>query len=200
MRCSMPIAIHRRRRRWTAWFRLFFPGVAPPIDVNDLAWRSALGAALKKHLLFINLLKLIRGRIVSLAELQEQMQGPLPEAARPHIARCSMPCWCSSPGPAIPVGQPLVTLRVQLWMRELRRMVTQLRSDPNSIELRAESDVRREPGKLYLPLLQCADCHTTGWLSRLPNGQSGCRPILTRFTTPGSPGSRRPCACIPRRA
>ncbi len=70
-----------------AWFRLFFPGVAPPIDVNDLAWRSALGAALKKHLLFINLLKLIRGRIVSLSELQEQMQGPLPEAARPHIAR-----------------------------------------------------------------------------------------------------------------
>ena len=40
------------------------------------------------------------------------------------------------------------------------------------IELRAESDVKREPGKLYLPLLQCADCHTTGWLSRLPSGQS----------------------------
>ena len=57
-------------------------------------------------------------------------------------------------------------------MRELRRMVTQVRSDIEQIELRAESDVKREPGKLYLPLLQCADCHTTGWLSRLPSGQS----------------------------
>lgn len=155
-----------------AWFRLFFPGVTPPVDVNDLAWRSALGAALKKHLLFINLLKLIRGRIVSLSELQAQMQGPLPEVARPHIGRVLdallvLVAWARHPD-----GQPLVTLRVQLWMRELRRMVTQLRSDPNKIELRAASDVRREPGKLYLPLLQCADCHTTGWLSRLPNGQS----------------------------
>ncbi|HCZ16975.1 MAG TPA: hypothetical protein DHV85_20880 [Candidatus Accumulibacter sp.] len=155
-----------------AWFRLFFPGVTPPIDVNDLAWRSALGAALKKHLLFINLLKLIRGRIVSLSELQQQMQGPLPEAARPHIGRVLdallvLVAWARDPD-----GQPLVTLRVQLWMRELRRMVTQLRSDPNTIELRAESDIRREPGKLHLPLLQCADCHTTGWLSRLPGGQS----------------------------
>ncbi|NMQ26322.1 DEAD/DEAH box helicase [Candidatus Accumulibacter phosphatis] len=155
-----------------AWFRLFFPGVAPPGDVNDRDWRSALGEMLKKHLLFINLLKLIRGRIVSLVELQEQMQGPLPEVARPHIGKVLdallvLVAWARDAN-----GQPLVTLRVQLWMRELRRMVTQLRSDPEGIELRAESDVKREPGKLYLPLLQCADCHTTGWLSRLPSGQS----------------------------
>jgi DEAD/DEAH box helicase domain-containing protein len=155
-----------------AWFRLFFPAVAPPPDVNALVWRSELGALLKKHLLFINLLKVMRGRIVSLTELQEQMQGPLPETARPHIgqvldALLVLVAWARDLA-----GRPLVTLRVQLWMRELRRMVTQVRSDIDEIELRPESDVKREPGKLYLPLLQCADCHTTGWLSRLPNGQS----------------------------
>ncbi len=155
-----------------AWFRLFFPGVAPPVDVGDLTWRRELGVLLKKHLLFINLLKLMNGKIVSLDELQDQMKGPLPEAARPHIGKVLdallvLVAWARDPA-----GRPLVTLRVQLWMRELRRMVTQVRSDIEQIELRAESDVKREPGKLYLPLLQCADCHTTGWLSRLPSGQS----------------------------
>lgn len=155
-----------------AWFTLFFPGLEQPADVNDLAWRSALGGLLKKHLLFVNLLKLLKGQIVSLAELQQQMQGPLPEGARAHIGKVLdallvLVAWARDP-----VGRPLVTLRVQLWMRELRRMVTQVQGDTKNIELRADSDVKREPGKLYLPLLQCADCHTTGWLSRLSNGQT----------------------------
>ena len=155
-----------------AWFALFFPGLPVPADVDDPAWRRALGGLLKKHLLFVNLLKLLKSQIVSLAELQQQMQGPLPEAARAHIgqvldALLVLVAWARDP-----VGCPLVTLRVQLWMRELRRMVAQVRGDTLNIELRADSDVKREPGKLYLPLLQCADCHTTGWLSRLPNGQS----------------------------
>lgn len=155
-----------------AWFTLFFPGLDQPADVNDPAWRSALGELLKKHLLFVNLLKLLKGQIVSLAELQQQMQGPLPEGARAHIGKVLdallvLVAWARDPA-----GRPLVTLRVQLWMRELRRMVTQVRGDTQNIELRADSDVKREPGKLYLPLLQCADCHTTGWLSRLSNGQT----------------------------
>lgn len=155
-----------------AWFILFFPGRDEPDDVDDPVWRRTLGGMLKKHLLFVNLLKLLKGQIVSLGALQQQMQGPLPEGARAHIslvldALLVLIAWARDAA-----GQPLVTLRVQLWMRELRRMVTQVRSDPSSIELRADSDVKREPGKLYLPLLQCADCHTTGWLSRMPNGNT----------------------------
>jgi DEAD/DEAH box helicase domain-containing protein len=155
-----------------AWFTLFFPGLVQPADVNNPAWRSTLGGLLKKHLLFVNLLKLLKGQIVSLDDLQQQMQGPLPEGARAHIGKVLdallvLVAWARDPG-----GRPLVTLRVQLWMRELRRMVTQVRGDRQNIELRADSDIKRETGKLYLPLLQCADCHTTGWLSRMSNGQS----------------------------
>jgi len=155
-----------------AWFTLFFPGLDQPVNVNDLAWRIALGNLLKKHLLFVNLLKLLKGQIVSLADLQQQMQGPLPEGARVHIGKVLdallvLVAWARDSA-----GCPLVTLRVQLWIRELRRMVAQVCSDSKNIELRADSDVKREPGKLYLPLLQCADCHTTGWLSRKPSGQS----------------------------
>ena len=155
-----------------AWFPVFFPGVEQPVMVDNRKWRSTLGGLLKRHLLFVNLIKVLKGQIVSMADLQQQMQGPLPEGARPHIAKVldallALVAWARDPD-----GRPLVTLRVQLWMRELRRMVAQVRGDAQNIELRADSDVKREPGKLYLPLLQCADCHTTGWLSRVPSGQS----------------------------
>ncbi|HRL78486.1 MAG TPA: DEAD/DEAH box helicase [Candidatus Accumulibacter phosphatis] len=150
-----------------AWFRLFFPGVAPPLDVQDLAWRSAQETPAVHQPAEAD-----QGPHRLAGGAAGADAGPPARGARPHIARVLdallvLVAWARDPA-----GQPLVTLRVQLWMRELRRMVTQLRSDPGSIELRAESDVRREPGKLYLPLLQCADCHTTGWLSRLPSGQS----------------------------
>ena len=155
-----------------AWFGLFFPEAPKPDDVDDITWRSQLGDLLKKHLLFVNLLKLIKGRVVPLTELQQQMQGLLPENARSQISKVLdallvLVAWARDPA-----GRPLVTLRLQLWVRELRRMVVQVSGDTINIDLRADSDVVREPGKIYLPLLQCADCHTTGWLSRIPGGQS----------------------------
>jgi DEAD/DEAH box helicase domain-containing protein len=155
-----------------AWFELFFPAVERPNDLDSLAWRIELGSLLKKHLLFVNLLKLLKGQIVSLTEIENQMQGLLPEAARAHIGKVLdsllvLIAWARNQD-----FEPLVTLKVQLWMRELRRMVALVRANPEQIELRSDSDVIREPGKLYLPLIQCVDCHTTGWLSRIPAGQT----------------------------
>jgi DEAD/DEAH box helicase domain-containing protein len=148
----------------SAWFALFFPGHRLPMNVADRAWRGELGGLLKKHLLFVNLLKILRGRIMDMAELQQQMQGPLPESARPHIravldALLSLVAWARDPDAP---GRPLVTLRVQLWMRELRRMVAKVSADPAQIELRHSKELKAEPGSLYLPLIQCAECHTTG--------------------------------------
>jgi DEAD/DEAH box helicase domain-containing protein len=154
-----------------AWFGLFFPEFPTPLNVDDAAWRSSLGELLRKHLLFVNLLKILKGRIVSVDELHQQMQGPLPESARIHISKVLdallvLVAWARNAD-----GRPFVTLRVQLWMRELRRMVAQVRGDAENIELRADTDIKREPGAIYLPLVQCADCHTTGWLSRMSAAQ-----------------------------
>ena len=156
----------------TAWFQVFFPTEAPPADVTDLTWRRQLGIHLKKHLLFVNLVKLVKGGIVLLSDLQQQMQGPMPESARPVIAHVldallSLVAWARDPH-----DRPLLTLRVQLWMRELRRMVASLRTRSEDIELISANDVRPQEGRLHLPLVQCTDCHCTGWLSRQPAGQS----------------------------
>ena len=68
--------------------------------------------------------------------------------------------------------QPLVTLRVQLWVRELRRMVGKLATDPSQVKLRSERDLPSERDGVYLPMVQCSQCRTTGWLSRLVQGSN----------------------------
>ncbi len=152
-----------------AWFAVFFPDQPAPPDVRDPAWRVELGERLKRHLLFVNLLKLMKGGVVDFAELQQSMQGPLPAEARPHIrevldAVLVLAAWARAADGA---GRPLVTLRVQVWMRELRRMVAKVTSDGPSADLRSAADLSASLGALYLPLVQCSECHTTGWLSRI---------------------------------
>ena len=155
-----------------AWYKVFFSTEPAPTDVTDPLWRRQLGVDLKKHVLFVNLIKLTKGGIVLLSELQQQMQGPVPESGRPMIsevldALLSLVAWARDLH-----NRPLVTLRVQLWLRELRRMVASVRAQSADIELISAKDVRPQEERLYLPLVQCTDCHCSGWLSRQPIGQS----------------------------
>lgn len=157
-----------------AWFGVFFPDRDAPVDVDDRAWRMDLGGMLKKHLLFVNLLKLAKDGAITLTDLQSQLQGPLPDAARRHIGRVLdallvLVAWARSPETG---SLPLVTLRIQFWMRELRRMVAKLAANPLHVALKASADLKSRPNGLHLPLVQCSQCHTTAWVSRLPSGRS----------------------------
>lgn len=160
----------------TGWFGLFFPDEPAPVDVNDVAWRLQLGDALKRHQLFVNLLKLLKGGVVDYAELTQHLQTSMPAASRPQVrevldALLVLMAWARRPG-VNGNTPPLITLRVQLWMRELRRMVANLAVDPLEVRLRSSADVAANPEGIYLPLVQCSECHTTGWLSRMVNGSS----------------------------
>ncbi len=170
----LPAAYKTQQAAVRAWFAVFFPDKTLPENVEDTTWRMALGEMLKKHLLFVNLLKLAKDGAVKLADLQAQLQGPLPEAARRHIglvldALLVLVAWARSPETA---SLPLVTLRIQLWMRELRRMVAKLAADPQQVALKASADLKSKPVGVYLPLVQCSQCHTTAWVSRLPSGRN----------------------------
>lgn len=148
-----------------AWFRLFFPGEPETADVADPAWRRTLGGALKQHLLLHNLLRLLKGGVAHVPTLREQLAASLPQATRPHVARVldafvALVAWARDPD-----GRPLVTVRVQSWLRELRRLVADVGPAPEAVQLRAASDLKAQKDRLYLPLVQCSDCRSTGWLS-----------------------------------
>lgn len=159
-----------------AWFAVLFADESPPADVNDVAWRLKLGDHLKRHQLFVNLLKLLKGGVVGYDELLQNLQPSLPAASRAHVrgildALLVLVAWALKPG--VDGGTlPLVSMRMQLWMRELRRMVANLALNPTDVRLRAEADLGANPNGVYLPLVQCSECHTTGWLSRLVAGSS----------------------------
>jgi len=172
-----------------AWFGVFFADEPLPSlqELQSSTWRVHLGQLLKQHLLFSNLLKRIKGDAVALEVLAEQLQGrSMPASATPYVkqvieALLVLVAWARRPVGDMPAGAPaprdgktthLVTLRVQLWLRELRRMVANVAVEPGQVRLQHASSLGANPGSIHLPLVQCRECHTTGWLTRLADGSS----------------------------
>ena len=158
-----------------AWFGLFFPDEPTPSDVNSLEWRIHLGTLLKSHQLFVNLLKHLKGGVVAYADVLELMQKGLPDTSKPLVrelvdALLVLVAWARIPGGS--GGRQLVNLRIQLWLRELRRMVAKLSSSAVNVTLLSSADVSASPDGVYLPLVQCTECRTTGWLSRMVPGSN----------------------------
>lgn len=154
------------------WFTLFFPEEAPPTDVTLTEWRITLGQLLKRHQLFVNLLKLLKGGAANYHTLMDALARNMPSASTAQVrqvldALLVLVAWALGEG-----KQPLVTLRLQLWVRELRRMVGKLGIDPAEVKLRSERDLPSERDGVYLPMVQCSQCRTTGWLSRLVQGSN----------------------------
>ncbi len=149
-----------------AQYRLLFPGEGPAMP-GDPQWRKKLGEQLKQHQLFYNLLRSLGTAPTPIGDLLADMRRTLPESAH-RLCTPLLNSLCALIAIARDQNQqPLLNLRVQLWVRELRRMVTPLRrAGRGPVALRFADDHRQEPGKLALPLLQCSQCHATVWLGR----------------------------------
>lgn len=154
-----------------AWFEIFFPELPVPEDVNNSQWRMNLGGLLKRHVLFSNLLKITKGNAVLFSDLYSDLKG-LSEPARKYIpkivdALLVLSAWARSP---ISESLPFLNIRTQLWIKELRRMVSNVSPLANEIRLHSDKDLSGERAELFLPLIQCTICHSTAWLSRVSGG------------------------------
>jgi len=166
-----------------AQYALLFPEeeVAKP---DDMAWRMTLGQQLKQHQLFYNLLRSLTNVPKSLDELSVELKRSLPLPMH-----ASLPLLINSLCALISVardehGKALVNLRMQLWVRELRRMVTPLRTqqddqgDRQPLPLTFADDLKQTIGNLHLPLVQCTHCHATAWLAKKIAGEGGIQTDL----------------------
>lgn len=59
--------------------------------------------------------------------------------------------------------RPFLTVQVQLWLRELRRILA--RVTPREITYMLSSDLNEKQNQRYLPVVNCRDCGATGWVS-----------------------------------
>jgi DEAD/DEAH box helicase domain-containing protein len=177
----------------SAQVRLFF-GDEWLLVANDMASRQALGQRLRKHPLMHNLLYIARRGPVAISELLPAIQKQVPAQLKANVADvlASLLALLSHARGGRYPGEPFVTVRVQLWARELRRIVARVGTDTpqKPVHLQFSDDLKSKAknelqGDIYLPVVQCRECHTTAWLTTVEQGDScieqDLRKIYTRF-------------------
>ena len=169
-----------------AQHELFF-GAPIDGDFTSDAWRPALGDRLREHSTFVNLLRVLDGRPTPMSDIVGRLRHSLP-AANDREALGVLNGLCAlisvarrregtGGGGAL---RPFLQVGLHLWVRELRRMVCSLYEDATegSMEessdrradgaaiprrLRFSDDLKPDESSVHLPLIQCRECHVTGW-------------------------------------
>ncbi len=159
---------------------LWFGEEIPEERFHEPGWRVKLGDHIKGHYFFQNLLKALDGKPRSYAELFGRLERVSPELrgapatyrenllnsllALVSTARVWADEGRGADGAPIPEEQrktgPFLHVRIQLWLRELRRMVGSVSPTP---EFTFSDDLREEELKRHLPVVNCRVCGSTAW-------------------------------------
>lgn len=156
--------------------------------------RVALGKHLKQHVLLARLLSDLADTPASVQVLANEIRRQVPPKLSNHVDLVLisfLTLLSHARGSRYP-GEPFVTVRLQLWARELRRIVARVGdgSEMNPVNLRFSDDLVKsntnEPSPdIYVPAVQCTECHTTAWLSCVDEGESNLerdlKKIYSRF-------------------
>lgn len=132
-----------------------------------------LGYVCVRHNLFRKLFEVIGNDVVNvddvLSEMRRVDQGVSGAMLLSMLALLS----------AARVGvMPLVHVRMQMWLRELQRMVASVDSSP---VLRFAADLSAAALVNHLPVIHCRECGATGWGAVLRRGEVALRPDLNDF-------------------
>jgi len=166
-----------------AQYALLFPGEGSA-KPDDMTWRMTLGDQLKQHQLFYNLLRSLSDKPKSPDELSHELKRSLPASMHASVFLLINSLCALISVARDGCGKALVNLRMQLWVRELRRMVTPLRTQKDDeghtqpLPLTFADDLKYAEGNLYLPLVQCTHCRTTAWLAKKIAGEHGIQTDL----------------------
>lgn len=155
---------------------LWFGDDAPSLDATDPAVamqaRFALAQRLRGCGAFRELLEAAH-RIVDINVLIEEWANRFridrARARQMLDSLLALTSWARSPvsangaaaGPPTD-GLPFVSVRLQLWMRELSRLVATVEAEPR---LQFADDLTDLAHPLHLPVVHCRECHATGWAS-----------------------------------
>jgi DEAD/DEAH box helicase domain-containing protein len=182
-----------------AWLRaqipLWFDGaVATSLDPATPTGAVALGRALCGHATFRELMAALveaPGALASLDELAatlgrargEFRKGAADAPSFGHAALNSLLGLVSaarSENPLDPAKpRPFLEVRLQLWQRELSRVVAEVASPPR---LRLADDLDAHALTRHLPAVHCRDCGAMGWAARAdPDAPSFLRTELSAF-------------------
>ena len=174
---------HDDMQAWlAAQVPLWFGTLCTVEQVNDAGWRCQLGGKLKSHFAFQNLLRdmeRLGPRAVALDDLLAVLSRRLPahdDARYPQLwlgSLLALVAHARQPRGGKPKSRPndgdvsfFLQVKVELWLRELRRMVASLGGEPR---LSHHDDLgKADQAQVWLPVIHCRDCHATGWGATAP--------------------------------
>lgn len=155
-----------------------------PLDFDDPQWPVELGHELKRHIFSQQLLTLMQARVISIEELGAELRSRLPafralgderleaiilsfvaliSAAKREVDETAQQRAEREAQARPRLRQPLIQVAVQLWQRELARMVASVEAQPC---LRFSADLQGPQLHRHLPALYCPDCGLMGWASK----------------------------------
>ncbi|MFH1621629.1 MAG: DEAD/DEAH box helicase [Candidatus Omnitrophota bacterium] len=146
-------------KQYSLWFKEGFKG-----DLTTSKGRIALGQNILKHRFFHNVLRILKGKVVTTQNLINELKRISIFRANAEETLCldtiNSMCALISFARSDEHNIPFLNVRYQLWMRELRRMVAQVGSKPF---LTFADDLKGDQENKFLPIVHCRECGCTGW-------------------------------------
>jgi DEAD/DEAH box helicase domain-containing protein len=159
------------------WFPDFMEDV-----LSDTA-RIHLGERLMHHSFVQAVISLTGGNYYQTSQLVEELRTHYPDLSKlddVSVVVNSLFALISHARIGTPGKlRPFLNVQVQLWMRELRRLLA--RVSASNITYALSHDLNVQQAKQYLPVVNCRDCGVTGWVSRLNERQNATMTNLDAF-------------------
>ena len=153
------------------------------IDVLSDEGRLQLGNELMHHSFMQSVINLTGGTYYQVSKIVEDLSAHYPDLkAMPDASTVVNSLFALiSHARTGKVGKlrPFLNVQVQLWMRELRRLVAKV--DPEEITYEIAHDLNKQQAKQYLPVVNCRDCGITGWVSVLNERSNATMTNLDAF-------------------
>lgn len=138
-------------------------------DITFDAVRLAIGDRFMEHAFTQNLLSIMGGNYVQPSLICKELTPMHPQIAELPDSAAALDALFAliSHARTGTAGKlrPFLTVQVQLWIRELRRLLGKVSAQDISYAL--ASDLNDQQAKHYLPVVNCRDCGETGWVSLL---------------------------------
>ncbi|MEQ8224169.1 MAG: DEAD/DEAH box helicase, partial [Candidatus Eremiobacterota bacterium] len=135
-------------------------------DFNNDEWKARLSDILPQHIFTRALLTAMDNKIKDIDEIISELDNMVPgfSAATCEYKKNLLYSFITLISEAkIKKGNrlsPFLNIRIQLWVRELRRLVARVSEHP---QLRFYDDLKDEEKINYLPAVHCRECGYMGW-------------------------------------
>lgn len=153
------------------------------LDVLSDEGRISLGQELMHHSFMQSVINLTGGNYYQVSKIAEELDAHYPELKKLQDSSVLINSLFAliSHARTGKVGnlRPFLNVQVQLWMRELRRLVAKV--DPEEITYEIAHDLNKQQAKQYLPVVNCRDCGITGWVSILNERSNATMTNLEAF-------------------